>query len=214
MTAPARRVTTTCALAAVPLLLLGGPSVGNAAPAADGDHPPAMSIALTNGVETVAAGTKVAYTVTVRNQGPRHLTGLRVEQELPAGASAGAAGQRASVVGGKAVWTVDVRAHGSAVLTSTARVAARGTGALRAASTACAYLPKSHVPVVCSSDMDLLRTGGGAGAAALAGPQGVRAAPEERLLGMDRPVGLGVLAGVAALAGGGVWALRRRTRLG
>lgn len=206
------RTTTTCALAAVPLLLLGGPTVGHATAAAD-DNPPAMSIALTNGVETVGAGTEVAYTVTVHNRGARHLTGLRVEQVLPAGAAAPAAGQRAKVVGGKAVWTADVRGHGRTVLTSSARVSTKGAGALRSASTACVYLPKSQVPVVCSSDMDLLPTGPGSGSAPLAGPQAAGASEamagtEGTVLGMNGSAALGAL---AALVGGGVL-LRRRLR--
>jgi hypothetical protein len=181
------------------------------ATAAAQTNPPALSIALTNGVETVGAGTKVAYTVTVRNQGAKHLPGLRIEQELPAGATSPAAGQRARVVGGKAVWTADVRAHGRTVLTSSARVSTREAGALRAASTACAYLPKSQVPVVCSSDMDLLPTGSKAGSAPLPGPQAA-AAPagtEETMPGLHGSTAIGAL---AALAGGGALLLRRRSR--
>ncbi|MFI5808334.1 hypothetical protein [Streptomyces sp. NPDC051561] len=210
---PARhtaRSSTACALAAVPLLLLGAHAPVSAA--AD-NAPPAMSISLTNGVETVGAGAEVAYTVTVQNQGAKNLSELRIEQELPAGSSHAAAGQRAKVAGGKAVWTTDVRAHGKAVLTSSAKVGTKGTGALRAASTVCAYLPKSQVPVVCSSDMDLLPTGAQAeGAAPLPGPRGVAA--QSTLLGMDPSVAFGALAGVALLAGGGAWALRRRGRTG
>ncbi|MFD3514649.1 hypothetical protein [Streptomyces sp. NPDC058657] len=230
-TARRRRISTTCALAAVPLLLLGGPAVVHAAatagdrpgsPASD-DQQPALSLSLTDGVETVGAGTEVGYTVTVHNRGAAHLVGLRIEQQLPAGASAAGAGQRAKVRDGKAVWTADVRAHGKTVLTSSARVAAKETGALRAASTACAYLAGSAVPVVCSSDMDMLPSGAKAGGVGLAGPQATAAGPQATaagprqepagaVLGMDRPLAVGVLAGVAVLAGGGVWVLRRRGR--
>ncbi|CAM5352273.1 hypothetical protein SSPIM334S_07345 [Streptomyces spiroverticillatus] len=198
-----------CAL--VPLLLLA------AAPAALADDktpaknqpaaPPAMSISLSNGVDTVSSGSRLAYTVTVQNQGAANLAGLRIEQELPTGASGAAADHQAKVAGGKAVWTADVRAHGKTVLTSSATLGAEQAGALRAASTVCAYLPKSQVPVVCSSDMDLLPAGAKAEGVELAD-----GADGGKVLGMEPGVAIGAGIGAALLAGGGVLVLRRRKK--
>ncbi|MFI0977047.1 hypothetical protein ACH4SP_08470 [Streptomyces sp. NPDC021093] len=197
-------LTSLASLVSVPLLLLGA----GASASADDKNPPAMSIALTDGVDTVSSGSRLAYTVTVQNQGPTNLAGLRIEQALPSGASAAAAGQRAKVAGGKAVWTADVRGHGKTVLTSTATLGSAQTGALRAASTVCAYLPKSHVPVVCSSDMNLLPTGPRTEGVELADGSGESAA----LLGMDPAVAIGATAGAALFVGGGVLVLRRRRK--
>ncbi|MFJ2745744.1 hypothetical protein ACIO3O_39500 [Streptomyces sp. NPDC087440] len=197
----------TRAAALVPLVLLAatGPA------AADDKNPPAaapppMSIALSNGVDTVSSGSRLAYTVTVQNQGAANLAGLRIEQELPTGVSGATADQQAKVAGGKAVWTADVRAHGKTVLTSSATLGAEQAGALRAASTVCAYLPKSQVPVVCSSDMDLLPAGAKAEGVELAdGSDGT-------LLGMAPGVAIGAGVGAALLAGSGVLVLRRRKK--
>ncbi|MEU8887970.1 hypothetical protein [Streptomyces sp. NPDC048442] len=209
-------VATAAALVSVPLLLLGA----GASEGADDKNPPAMSIALTDGVDTVRSGARLAYTVTVQNQGPTPLAGLRIEQALPLGSSAATAGQRAKVAGGKAVWTTDVRSHGKTVLTSSATLgsarAEAGAGALRAASTVCAYLPKSEVAVVCSSDMNMLPTGSQAEGAAGPGPTAVKladGAEDSTLLGMDPAVAIGAAVGATLLVGGGVLVLRRRWRV-
>jgi uncharacterized repeat protein (TIGR01451 family) len=169
-----------------------------------------MSIDLTNGVDTVTSGTKLTYTVTVENRGTADLADLRIEQQLPRGASAAAAGQRAKVADGKAVWTTDVRARDKTVLTSSATVGTERSGAMRAASTVCAYLPGSEVPVVCSSDMDLLPSGPQMeDAATVLSPDG-----RNTLLGTDRNVAISAFAGTALLAAGAVVALRRRRAAG
>ncbi|MGW7414064.1 hypothetical protein [Streptomyces sp. NPDC054863] len=206
---PVRTTRTAAALVSVPLLLLGA---GTSA-SADEKNLPAMSITLTDGVDTVSSGARLAYTVTVQNQGPAHLAGLRIEQALPSGASAAAAGQQAKVSGGKAVWTADVRGHGKTVLTSSATLGSAQAGALRAASTVCAYLPKSQVPVVCSSDMNLWPTGTQAAGAEPTRVQPADDAGDSTLLGMDPVLAGGAAAGAALLAGGGALWLRRRKRV-
>ncbi|MCX5203033.1 hypothetical protein OG897_16450 [Streptomyces sp. NBC_00237] len=195
------------ALVAVPLLLLAAPGAGADDKNPPAAAPPAMSIALSNGVDTVSSGSRLAYTVTVHNQGAANLAGLRIEQELPTGASGASADQQAKVAGGKAVWTADVRAHGKTVLTSSATLGTEQAGALRAASTVCAYLPTSQVPVVCSSDMDLLPAGAKAEGVDLAD-----GADGGTVLGMRPGVAIGVLAGAGLLAGGGVLVVRRRKK--
>ncbi|MFJ6695062.1 hypothetical protein ACIQM4_03190 [Streptomyces sp. NPDC091272] len=207
-----RTATTSAAtLLCVPLLLLGA---GTSASAAEKD-PPHVSIDLTDGVETVRPGAGLRYTVTVLNHGPARLAGLRVEQQLPPGASGPSAGQRAKVAGGKAVWTTDVPGYGRAVLTSRATLGTEAAGALRAASTVCAYLSTSEVPVVCSSDMNLVSSGSQG-----EGPPGMRARSvasadgiaESTLLGVGPAVAIGSSAGATLLAVTGVLALRRRRR--
>lgn len=211
---PTSTTRTAAVLACVPLLLIGaGTRAG-----ADDKRPPAMSIELTNGVDTVRSGAELTYTVTLLNQDMANLTGLRVEQVLPSGSTAAAAGQRAKVAGGRAVWTADVQGHGRTVLTSSARLGAARAGALRAASTVCAYLPKSQVPVVCSSDMDLLPVGKAEGVQLAegvresAGMQLADAGADSTWWDTELSTAIGTAVGAALLVGGGVLVLRRRGR--
>ncbi|MFI6878499.1 hypothetical protein ACIBL6_34200 [Streptomyces sp. NPDC050400] len=171
-------------------------------PAAGAPAAPPMSIELTDGVDTAAGGDKLGYTVTVHNQGGVPLKALRVEQKLPAGASGTDASEGGRTgAGGKVVWTADVKPNAKTTLTSRTRLGTPAAGALRAASTACAYLGNAKAPAVCASDLDTLGAGAG-------GPRGETVASS----GTSSP---GMLAGgvtAAGLAGLGLLVIRRRRR--
>ncbi|QNP71369.1 hypothetical protein IAG44_19305 [Streptomyces roseirectus] len=168
-----------------------------AAPAA-----PPMSIEISDGVDKAADGDKLAYRIIVHNQGGEPLTNLRVEQRVPETAGRPEASEGGQVgKGGIITWTADVKARTKAEFTSRIELGKTDKKALRAASTACAFLDDAKAPTVCASDLDTLP--GGA-----AGPEG--AAAEKKADGVGTTglaIGGAAAAGVAAVA---FVAVRRR----
>ncbi|KUL36016.1 hypothetical protein ADL22_25965 [Streptomyces sp. NRRL F-4489] len=189
---------TAAALAVLCAAVLPAPHA--AAPAPRTPPAPAVSVAVTDGVDRAEPGMRLDYRVTVRNLGTADLPGARIEQELPATtASATATGGTAEQDGAggwRAVWHADLPAHGVRDFSASAVLGTRrdaGTGAaagtLRAATTVCVHAGRSAAPLACSGDLDDLpapgaepeeaggRTGWAVAAAACAlfGPGVVRA---------------------------------------
>jgi len=176
----------------------GQEAAKKAAPAA-----PPMSIAISDGVDKAAGGDKLAYRIIVHNQGGEALGNLRVEQRVPETAGRPEASEGGQVAkDGVITWTADVKPGTKAEFTSRIELGKTDKKALRAASTACAFLDGAKAPTVCASDLDTLP--GGA-----AGPKGTAA--EKKTAGIGT-TGLAIggataAAGVAAVA---YIAVRRR----
>ncbi|MHC5906429.1 hypothetical protein ACVNF4_21365 [Streptomyces sp. S6] len=168
-----------------------------AAPAA-----PPMSIEISDGVDKAAGGDKLAYRIIVHNQGGEALGNLRVEQRVPETAGRPEASEGGQVAkDGVITWTADVKPEAKAEFTSRIELGETDKKALRAASTACAFLDGAKAPTVCASDLDTLP--GGA-----AGPEGTAA--EKKAAGIGTTglaIGGATAAGVAAVA---FMAVRRR----
>jgi len=121
---------------------------------------PQLSIAVTNGHTSAAAGERLAYTVTVTNLGGAAVNNLWVTQSVPAGANFGAADAQGQQHSGAVTWRVKVKASGTAVLHTTMTVAARTPQDLmRLATVTCAKLAVKGPPLVCASDSDQLPAG-------------------------------------------------------
>ncbi|MET8981280.1 hypothetical protein ABZX85_37365 [Streptomyces sp. NPDC004539] len=169
-----------------------------AAPAA-----PPMSIEITDGVDKAAGGDKLAYRIIVHNQGGEALTDLRVEQRVPETAGRPEASEGGQVAkNGVITWTADVKPEAKAEFTSRIELGRTDEKALRAASTACAFLNGAKAPTVCASDLDTLP--GGA-----AGPEGTAA--EKKTAGIGTTgLAIGGAAAAAGVAAVGFMAVRRR----
>jgi uncharacterized repeat protein (TIGR01451 family) len=169
---------------------------------------PALAISLTEGASgrsgragEVGPGSRLHYTVAVSNRGDRRLTGVELTQRLPEGATrVGADHGGAIAPNGELVWRkVELPAHGSLRLTSTAALSEVAAGERSAASTVCAFPGGAHSPVVCGSVMNPLTVRSGD--------------PERAALAGDGFNGrsLGGVALALLLAGGaGVFAVRRK----
>ncbi|MFJ9696294.1 hypothetical protein [Kitasatospora sp. NPDC101183] len=168
------------------------------APAARAADPaPHLAIALDDGREHARPGDRLTWTVTLRNLGAEPVTGLRVAQDLPAGARPVTASGDAAPGAGQPAWdglTLDPGA--TRTLTATAELTETGPEVLRASSTACAYQGDSRQPLVCASHLDLLPAG-----EPVAAPDG-----RGRLLPL---VGAAAAGGAVAA---GAWALLRARR--
>ncbi|MEX3105154.1 MULTISPECIES: hypothetical protein [unclassified Streptomyces] len=163
---------------------------------------PPMSIEISDGVDKAAAGDKLAYRIIVHNQGGEALGNLRIEQRVPETAGRPEASEGGQVgKSGVITWTADVKAQTKAEFTARIELGKTDKKALRAASTACAYLDGAKAPTVCASDLDTLP--GGA-----SGPEGVTAEQKSDGLGTTQlALGGAAVAGIAALS---FMAVRRR----
>ncbi|MFJ3219627.1 hypothetical protein ACIPLC_27385 [Kitasatospora sp. NPDC086801] len=210
-----RKTAVRLAITLLSALAAGTVAIGvSAAPvpahAADGPEArPNLSIALTDGQDRARPGERLTWTLTVRNQGDQPVTGLRIEQLLPAGARPAenpadsvAAGSVSS--GGTAHWdNVSLDPHAEKTLQMSADLADTGSPALRSSSRACAYTGESTTPLVCASDLDLLTAGDQAAVA------GKPSAGQGRALPL-----VGAAAAAVAAATGVLVLRRRRTRTG
>ncbi|GAQ52387.1 LPXTG cell wall anchor domain-containing protein [Streptomyces acidiscabies] len=163
---------------------------------------PPMSIEISDGVDKAASGDKLAYRIIVHNQGGEALGNLRIEQRAPETAGRPEASEGGQVGrSGVITWTADVKAGTKAEFTSRIELGRTDQKALRAASTACAFLDGAKAPTVCASDLDTLP--GGA-----AGPEGTTAGKKTGGIGTTQlALGGAAVAGIAALS---FVAVRRR----
>ncbi|WP_416975390.1 hypothetical protein [Streptomyces sp. 4F14] len=163
---------------------------------------PPMSIEISDGVDKAAGGDRLAYRIIVHNQGGEALDNLRVEQRVPATAGRPEASEGGQVgKDGVITWTADVKAGTKAEFTARIELGKTDKKALRAASTACAFLDGAKAPTVCASDLDTLP--GGA-----AGPEGATAEKKNEGIGTaGLAIGGAAVAGIAALS---FVAVRRR----
>ncbi|HSA49670.1 MAG TPA: hypothetical protein VLH10_06100 [Yinghuangia sp.] len=118
---------------------------------------PALSIKVDNGTMSSKAKQVHTYTVLLRNLGSTDLRDISLTESLPSGVALLDAGGGSAVVGPdtQVTWTVDLPAGQQLVRTVEARVDRLPTGN-GVASTACARIGDSTVPVVCSTDVDQL----------------------------------------------------------
>jgi uncharacterized repeat protein (TIGR01451 family) len=152
------------------LLTLGGTG------AAQADTPdPQLSIAVDNGSTAARSGDKLGYTITVTNQGPQKVKGLRVSQTVPAGASVVSADADGDEAKGKISWKVDLAAADQVTVHTTMALGSTPESALRLATVACAQVSARGPALVCASDSDQLPAGAAveaAQASAVAAPSG------------------------------------------
>lgn len=188
-----RARTSFVSVAAAGLLLAAAPTA-----AADGlpaPTRPALSIKVDDDTTKTKAKQVHTYTVKLRNLGSTNLRQMVLTETLPVGMSLISATDGGALNGadGQIVWTVDVLVGQEVTRTIKARVDKLPAGH-GIASTACARLAGSNVPVVCSTDLDQLPT-----EAELAAAAGTTA----------------TLYGITAsllVAGGGAWYVRRRRK--
>ncbi|WP_436773768.1 hypothetical protein [Yinghuangia sp. YIM S09857] len=186
-------------LAAV-VVLAGGLSSAATAPVGAEGLPtpsrPALSIKVDDGSVKTRPGQVHTYTIRLRNLGSADLNGMSVTETLPAGTTlVGSADGGSTGADGQITWTFDLPVGQEVVRTVKARVDKLPSGN-GIASTACAKLAGSTVPIVCSTDLDRIPR------AELASATGVGAFT---LFG-------GAAVAVAALGGGTWYYLRRRRR--
>ncbi|UGQ10143.1 DUF11 domain-containing protein [Yinghuangia sp. ASG 101] len=173
-------------------------AVWPAAPASGSSLPPptrpALAIKVDNGSMTSKPGQVHTYTVLLRNLGSTDLRDVTLTETLPSGVSLLDAGGGAVSAGAdtQVTWTVALPTGQQLVHTVKARVD-RLPDEHGVATTACARLGDSTVPVVCSTDVDRLP----AEVADTAGPS------TTTLLG-------GSVAALAAFGGAAWYVVRRR----
>ncbi|MEU8132650.1 hypothetical protein [Streptodolium elevatio] len=176
------------------LLTATGPSAG--AETLPTPSRPALSIKVDDGSVKTRPGQVHTYTIRLRNLGSTDLNGMAVTEALPGGTTlVGSADGGTTGADGQITWTVDLPVGQEVVRTVKARVDTLPPGN-GIASTACARLAGSTVPIVCSTDLDQIPR------AELASSSGV---------GTFTLFG-GAALGAAALGGGTWYFLRRRRR--
>ncbi|WTW94322.1 DUF11 domain-containing protein [Streptomycetaceae bacterium NBC_01309] len=157
---------------------------------------PALSIKVDDGSVKTRPGQVHTYTIRLRNLGSTDLNGMAVTESLPGGTTlVGSADGGSTGPDGQITWTVDLPVGQEVVRIVKARVDKLPSGN-GIASTACARLAGSTVPIVCSTDFDQIPR------AELAAATGVGTIT---LLG-------GGAVGAAALGVGTWYFLRRRRR--
>ncbi|MCF2530478.1 DUF11 domain-containing protein [Yinghuangia soli] len=157
---------------------------------------PALSIKVDDGATKTRAKQEHTYVVRLKNLGSTDLDRMAVTETLPSGMTLVSAGEGGTRNDGSSevMWTVDLPAGQEVTRTLKARVDKLPSGQAMA-STACARLAGSSVPIVCSTDLDQLPTKAELAAAA--------EMPRTTLYG-------GIAAAVLAVGGGTWWVLRRR----
>ncbi|WP_027344510.1 DUF11 domain-containing protein [Hamadaea tsunoensis] len=164
----------------------------------------ALVVAVSDGVGEAKVGDRLAYTVSVRNDGTAPGNRLAVTFTPPAGMTLTAAGAQGSVAAGGARWTVTVPAARTVTLTASARVDTLPDGAKGLAAIACLTEAGQRL---CATDIDQIPGRDDIHATAEAAPAAKTATGWVRLA---------TLAGIAAVAlvvaGATVLRRRRRTR--
>lgn len=136
-------------------------TVWRAAPAAGSSLPPptrpALAIKVDNGSMTSKPGQEHTYTVLLRNLGSTDLRDVTLTETLPGGVAVLDGGGGAVLAGAdtQITWTVDLPTGQQLVRTVETRVD-KLSDEHGVATTACARLGDSSVPVVCSTDVDRL----------------------------------------------------------
>lgn len=151
---PRRACLGTAAAAAVLAAWSAVPASGSSLPP---PTRPALAIKVDNGSMTTKPGQEHTYTVLLRNLGSTDLRDVTLTETLPAGVVLLDPGGGAVAAGAdtQVTWTVDLPTGQQLVRSVEARVD-RLPDDNGVASTACARLGDSSVPVVCSTDVDRL----------------------------------------------------------
>lgn len=157
---------------------------------------PALSIKVDDGTMRTRTKQVHTYTVRLRNLGSADLNGMGLTETLPSGVALVSATDGGAADGGRVAWTVDLPAGQELIRTVQARVDKLPPGP-GVASTACAHLAGTTVPVVCSTDLNQIPSD-----AELADAAGL---PKATLYGV-------IAAGLAAVGGAVWWFLRRRRK--
>ncbi|PSK96303.1 putative repeat protein (TIGR01451 family) [Murinocardiopsis flavida] len=188
--APIRTVATAAVLAwgfAAPAVADGGPATAGR---------PALSIAVSDTLDTMAKGDHTTYRITLRNDGAEDVEGVAVHQTLPVGMALLDHAPEGARTDTGVSWAADLPAGAEVEYTVRARMGASDADVWRATATACATRGAGTRPLVCASDANLLP----AGAAAGGGPRGTHDAgvPAARWqLAVAAAVVLAVVAGAA-----------------
>jgi uncharacterized repeat protein (TIGR01451 family) len=162
---------------------------------------PQLSIALTDNTDAVTVGAALTYTIVVTNLGADDVSGLVVNQSVPAGVTFVSADAGGALAGLSVGWLVDIAAGAQTTLTTAMTVETMSTTDARLASVSCALTAPTAAPTVCASDSDALP---------LASPE-ASSAQSGLSSGILVPVAIAIVI-VLALLAFGVFALRRRRR--
>ena len=111
-----------------------------------------LSIAVDDGVSVAALGDRLAYTISVHNDGHAGSGHLGITFTPPAGVELSAADADGAIKGGSANWTVTVGAAKTVTLKVSARVAELPEGAKGLAAVAC--VADGGVPKLCATDIN------------------------------------------------------------
>jgi uncharacterized repeat protein (TIGR01451 family) len=111
-----------------------------------------MVIGVDDGVATAGLGDRLAYTISLRNDGHTASGRLGVAFTPPAGVKLARAGDGGTIKGGTASWTVKVAAAKTVTLTVDALVAELPEGVKGLAAVAC--VTDGGVPKLCATDIN------------------------------------------------------------
>ena len=146
----------------------GHPVASRTAPAAPTPRGPALSISVTDGHVTAAAGERLTYTASVRDTGTSLARNLKITQTLSPGLQLLSASGNGTATARQVTWHATVPAGATRTFRVTARVTQTPARQARLAAIACAALPGASRPIVCAAHLDRLppaaESGAGTGA--------------------------------------------------
>lgn len=146
------------------LLLVLGAACGvllTTTPAADAAATavPQLSIAVDDLRATATSGDALDYAVLVTNLGSEGVRGVQVTQTRPPGLTFTQAGSGGVIEANRVSWVVDLGAHASTTLRTSATLSQTPAETLRLATTVCGTAAGERAPLVCATDSDQLPAG-------------------------------------------------------
>jgi len=170
-------------------------------PAAAGQNAPALSIGVSDGMNTAKPGDLLSYTVNIRNLGSANAPPLEVALTLPPAFTLLSASGGGAKAAGQVKWQVSLPAGHSGAFRVVGRVGDTPRQLLRLDAIACATTGKGAKPIVCAAASNELPAGAAAAAhARLAAAPSANHLIRYVLVTAAAVVLLLVLAGVALMA--------------
>jgi len=134
-------------------------------PAAAGQNAPALSIGVSDGMNTAKPGDLLSYTVNIRNLGSANAPPLEVALTLPPAFTLLSASGGGAKAAGQVKWQVSLPAGHSGAFRVVGRVGDTPRQLLRLDAVACATAAKGAKPIVCAAASNELPAGAAAAAA-------------------------------------------------
>lgn len=160
-------------VAAVSVLLVvffaGAPAAADSDPAADDRSRPALSIVVSDALDTMSEGDESTYKITLRNDGVEVVDDIAVHQTVPVGMELLDYGPDGTRTSAGVSWQSDLKAGEATEYTFRARMGASDGDVWRATVTACATAGAGTRPLVCATDANALPAGAAADARELEG---------------------------------------------
>ena len=133
-------------------------------PAAAGQNAPALSIGVSDGMNTAKPGDLLSYTVNIRNLGSANAPPLEVALTLPPAFTLLSASGGGAKAAGQVKWHVSLPAGHSGAFRVVGRVGDTPRQLLRLDAIACAITAKGVKPIVCAAASNELPAGAAAAA--------------------------------------------------